>query len=166
MIYLLLLNTSSRSKNDKKYKVTLKKDERDDLTQITRKRSHKSQRVINASILLNGDVGAFQVCRMRNEDVAVVLNISMRKGKRVYSRKKGRRGFRGTSGRAQLLPAARRFFEVVFLRLLADRVVELADIDSVSYETVRRVKKRNQALEKAGMGYSPRAKGGLYRCHG
>ena len=70
----------------KKYKVILKKDERDDLMQITRKGSHKSQRIINALILLNGDVGAFQVCRMKNEDVASVLNISMRKIGRAKKR--------------------------------------------------------------------------------
>ena len=46
------------------------------------------------------------------------------------------------------------------LRLLADRVVELNYIDSISYETVRRVlkKKRNQALEKERVGHSARAK--------
>jgi len=44
------------------------------------------------------------------------------------------------------------------LRLLADQVVALEYIDSVSYETIRRVlKKRNQALEKTRMGHSSRA---------
>jgi hypothetical protein len=41
------------------------------------------------------------------------------------------------------------------LRLLADRVVELNYIDSVSYETVRRVlKKRNKAMEARRMGHT------------
>jgi len=41
------------------------------------------------------------------------------------------------------------------LRLLADRVVELNYIDSISHETVRQVlKKRNKALETARMGNS------------
>jgi len=41
------------------------------------------------------------------------------------------------------------------LRLLADQVVELNYIDSISYETVRRVlKKRNKAMETARMGNS------------
>ena len=41
-----------------------------------------------------------------------------------------------------------------------DVVVELNYIDSISYETVRRVlkKKRNQALEKERVGHSARAK--------
>jgi len=45
------------------------------------------------------------------------------------------------------------------LRLLADKVVELNYIDSISHETVRRVlKKRDQALATKGMGDSTRAK--------
>ena len=41
------------------------------------------------------------------------------------------------------------------LRLLADRVVELNYIDSISHETVRHVlKKRNKAMETARMGNS------------
>ena len=41
------------------------------------------------------------------------------------------------------------------LRLLADRVIELNYIDSISHETVRRVlKKRNKAMETARMGNS------------
>jgi hypothetical protein len=39
------------------------------------------------------------------------------------------------------------------LRLLADRVVELEYLESVSHETIRRVlKKRNKTLEKAVLG--------------
>ena len=45
------------------------------------------------------------------------------------------------------------------LRLLADKVVELNYIDSISHETVRRVlKKRDQALATKGMGDSTRSK--------
>jgi hypothetical protein len=45
------------------------------------------------------------------------------------------------------------------LRLLADRAVELRYIDNISYETIRRIfKKRNETLEEARMGYSPRSK--------
>ena len=39
------------------------------------------------------------------------------------------------------------------LRLLADRAVELEYVDSISYETVRRVlKKRNQTMVEDGLG--------------
>ena len=45
------------------------------------------------------------------------------------------------------------------LRLLADKVVELNYIDSISHETVRRIlKKRDQALATKGMGDSTRSK--------
>jgi hypothetical protein len=69
-----------------KYKVTLEKEEREELETITTIGSHKSQKVINALILLNCDQGEFQECRMKNEDVAAVLNISMRKIDRVKKR--------------------------------------------------------------------------------
>ena len=63
----------------KKYKVTLEKEERENLEAITRKGSHQSQRVVNALILLNCDEGPDNEQRMRGEDVASVLRISMRK---------------------------------------------------------------------------------------
>ena len=45
------------------------------------------------------------------------------------------------------------------LRLLADKVVELNYIDSISHETVRRIlKKRDQALATQGMGNSTKSK--------
>jgi hypothetical protein len=45
------------------------------------------------------------------------------------------------------------------LRLLADKVVELNYIDSISHESVRRIlKKRNQTMATQGMGYSTRSK--------
>lgn len=162
----------------KKYKVTLEKDERNDLMEITRKGSHKSQKVINALILLNCDEGACQEQRTKNEDVALVLNISMRKIDRVKKRfieegldvaLNGRKGERIYKKKADgdfeahlvALSCSKppEGFSRWSLRLLADRVVELNYVDEISHETIRRVlKKRNQTLEKAGMGYSSRAK--------
>ena len=43
----------------KRYVVTLEKAERDELLGITAKGSHRSQKVINALILLNCDEGEF-----------------------------------------------------------------------------------------------------------
>jgi hypothetical protein len=44
------------------------------------------------------------------------------------------------------------------LRLLADKAVELHYIDSISYETIRRLlKKRNKTLEEARVGHSSQA---------
>ena len=158
----------------KKYKVTLERDEREELEAITCKGSHNSQKVINALILLNCDEGAFQQCRMRNEDVAAVLKISMRKIDRVKRRfveqgmevalhgRKGERVYKRKADgdfEAHLVALScsepPEGYSRWSLRLLADQAVELNYIDSVSYETVRRVlKKRTQAVEKAGVGNS------------
>lgn len=70
----------------KKYVVTLTKDERDELTALTSKGKHKSQKVLNALILLSCDRGDFQNQHSKNEEIARVLNISMKKIDRVKKR--------------------------------------------------------------------------------
>jgi hypothetical protein len=148
----------------KKYKVTLEKGERDDLEAITQKGSHKSQKVINALILLNCDEGEFQDRPIKNEDVSVVLKISMRKIDRVKKRfvKEGLEiALNGRKGDRVYKKKADGDFEAHLvalscseppegysrwsLRLLADRVVELNYIDGISYETVRRVLKKTKS---------------------
>ena len=156
----------------KKYKVTLEKEERENLQAITRTGSHQSQRVLNALVLLNCDEGEFNAQRVRGEDVARILRISMRKVDRVKKRfveegleaalgsRQGQRVHeRKADGdfEAHLValscsqpPAG---FARWSLRLLADRAVELRYIDSVSYETVRRVLKKtkqNRGRRSAG----------------
>ena len=158
----------------KKYKVTLTEDERLKLKALTSKGSHRSQKVLNALILLNCDEGEFQDDRSINELVASVLQISMKKIDRVKKRfveegfdvalngRKGERVYaRKADGdfEAHLIALScsepPEGFARWSLRLLADRVVELNYIDNISYETVRRVlKKRNKALETARMGNS------------
>ena len=69
-----------------RYKVTLLQDERGNLESITRKGSHQSQKVINALILLNCDESEFNAQRLRGEDMATALRISMRKIDRVKKR--------------------------------------------------------------------------------
>ena len=160
----------------KKYKVTLEKGERNALEALIQKGSHKSQKVLNALVLLNCDEGVFQEQRMKNEDVARVLRISMRKIDRV-KRRFIEEGFEtALAGRKQERVYERKAdgdfeahlvalscgeppegFSRWSLRLLADRTVELRYVDSISYETIRRVlKKRNETLEKAGVGHSSR----------
>ena len=148
----------------KKYKVILERDERDDLEVITQKGSHKSQKVINALILLNCDEGEYQDRQMKNEDVAAVLKISMRKIDRVKKRfveegleiaiggRKGERVYKKKADgdfEAHLVALScskpPEGFSRWSLRLLADRVVELNYIDSISYETVRRVLKKTKS---------------------
>jgi hypothetical protein len=158
----------------KKYKVTLMEKERLRLKVMTSKGSHRSQKVLNALILLNSDEGEFQDTRTKNEVTASVLQVSMRKIDRVKKRfveegidialngRKGERVYaRKADGdfEAHLIALScstpPEGFARWSLRLLADRVVELNYIDNISHETIRRVlKKRNKALETAGMGNS------------
>ena len=66
--------------------MTLTKDERDELTVLTSKGKHKSQKILNALILLSCDTGEFQKQHSKNEEIARVLNVSMRKTDRVKKR--------------------------------------------------------------------------------
>ena len=154
----------------KRYMVTLEKGERDELSGITRKGSHRSQKVINALILLNCDEGECNERRARGKAIAEVLRISARKVDRVKRRfveegleaaLGGRQGRRPTYARkadgefeARLValscaepPEGRSQWS---LRLLADRAVELGHIDSVSHETVRRVLKKTKSSRGVG----------------
>ena len=70
----------------RKYTVTLTKDERDNLKNITSKGKHKSQKVINALILLGCDEGEYQEKRSTNEEISRVLKIGMRKIDRIKKR--------------------------------------------------------------------------------
>lgn len=162
----------------KKYKVTLEKKEREILETIIQKGNHNSQKVLNALVLLNCDEGKFQERRMKNEDVAAVLKISMRKIDRVKKRfveegferiLKGRKVVREYSRKADgdfeahlvALSCSKppEGFTRWSLRLLADRAVELEYIENVSYETIRRVlKKRNKTVEKTNLGHTSGSK--------
>lgn len=148
----------------KKYIVTLTEDEREVLGKLTSKGKHKSQRILNALILLGCDVGEFQTKRSTNEEMAHVLNISMKKIDRVKRRfveegldvaLNGRKGGRIYAKKADGDFEAHLValsctdppegFARWSLRLLADRVVELEYIDSVSHETVRRILKKTKS---------------------
>ena len=162
----------------KKYKVTLQKEEKSRLEAIAQKGSHKSQKVLNALVLLNCDEGQFQDHPIKNEDMASVLRISMRKIDRVKKRfveegletalagRKQERVYQKKADgdfEAHLVAlscsAPPEGFARWSLRLLADRAVELRYIDGISYETIRRVlKKRNKTLEEARMGQPARGK--------
>jgi len=70
----------------KRYIVTLSEDERKTLGDLTSKGTQKSQKIINALILLDCDEGWYQTGRSTNEEIARVLHISMRKIDRVKKR--------------------------------------------------------------------------------
>lgn len=149
----------------RRYRVTLDEAERNELTGLTSKGLHRSQKVINALILLNCDEGDFNDRHSTGETIADILRISVRKVGRVKKRfveegldaaLGGRQGRRLTYIRkadgefeARLValacgeaPAGHAQWS---LRLLADRVVELGYIDAVSHETVRRVLKKTNS---------------------
>ncbi len=145
----------------KKYIVTLSKEERDTLREITFKGTHKSQKILNAQILLGCDEGEHQTERSTNEEIARVLGTSMRKIDRVKKRfvmegmeasltkKKGSRIYeKKTDGdfEAHLVALScsepPEGFSRWSLRMLADKVVELGYIDSISHETVRGILKK------------------------
>ena len=148
----------------KKYIVTLTEDERKILGDLVSKGRHKSQKILNALILLDCDVGEFQGSRSTNEEIARVLNISMKKIDRVkkrfveegfdfaLDRRKGNRVYaKKTDGdfEAHLVALScsepPEGFARWSLRLLADKVIELDYIDTISHEAIRRILKKTKS---------------------
>ncbi len=148
----------------KKYVVTLSKDERDELTALTSKGKHRSQKILNALILLSCDRGELQKQHSKNEDIARVLNVSMRKIDRVKKRfvedgydialngEKGSRVYAKKADgdfEAHLVALScnepPEGFAQWSLQLLADKVVELNYIDSISHEAIRRILKKTKS---------------------
>ena len=151
----------------KRYRVTLTKDERDYLISIINKGKHKSQTYRAAYILLNTDKGDFTTSTSINEDISKVLIVGMRTIDRIkkqfveegleicLGRKPTTRIYeRKVDGdtEAHLVAIAcsepPKGFAKWSLRLLADKMVELNYVDSLSHETVRSVlKKRIKTVE-------------------
>ncbi len=143
-----------------KYTIHLSKAEREELKKIINKGSHTSQTFRAANILLNCDKGKYGH-KLTNEQISKVLNVGMRTVERVKKRFM-EEGMEATLDRR---PTSR-VYEVKAdgdveaslitlccseppagyakwsLRLLADRMVELRYVESISYETVRHVLKK------------------------
>lgn len=147
----------------KKYKVTLTNEEREELVAITQKGKHRSQKVLNALILLNCDEGDFQENQNKNIDIARILQISMRKidrTKKSFVEEGIEITLNGTKGQRVYAKKADGDFEAHLvalscgeppegfsrwsLRLLSDKVVELNYVDKISHETIRRVLKKTK----------------------
>jgi transposase len=147
----------------KKYRVTLTNEEREELSATSKKGKHRSQKVLNALILLNSDEGEYQIKRSKNEDIANILQISMRKIDRIKKRfvEEGLEiAINGTKGQRVYAKKADGDFEAHLvalscskppegfarwsLRLLADKVVELNYVDNISHESIRRVLKKTK----------------------
>lgn len=143
-----------------KYRVTLSKEERDELMQIINKGKHTSQKFRNAYILLNCDRGEYGD-PVINEQISNVLKVGMR----TIDRVKKRFVEQGFDEALQRKPADRVYQRKAdgdveahlvalscseppeghanwSLRLLADKMVELNYVESISHETVRRVLKK------------------------
>lgn len=147
----------------KKYIVTLDGGERKDLETLTSKGKHKSQKILNALILLACDEGEYQKKRSINEEIARVLNVNMKKIDRVKKRfvedgfdvalggrKSSRIYTKKADGDFEAHVVALSCSEPPdgfarwSLRLLADKVVELDYIDSISHEAIRRMLKKTK----------------------
>jgi hypothetical protein len=143
------------------YKVTLSEDERRLLEEITTRGKHSSQKVLNALILLGCDEGPFQEQKQTGQQLADVLPVSLRKIDRIKrrfveeglevaleKRKPDRQYEKKVDGDFEAHLVALSCSEPPegharwSLRLLADKMVELEYVDSVSHETVRRVLKK------------------------
>jgi transposase len=155
------INKNARTR----YKVTLTHEERAQLMQIIKKGGHKSQKVRRALILLNCDEGEYGEYggqeRSTNEEIARMLKVGLRTVERVKKRfveeglevalngKASSRVYsRKLDGEAEAhlialcCSEAPEGFSRWTLKLLADKMVELEYVDSVSRETVRRVLKK------------------------
>ncbi len=147
-----------------KYRLSLTPPEREELETIVRKGKHNAQKVLNALILLNCDEQAPTRRTLKEQQIADVLNISAMKLHRVKKRfvdeglevaLNGHKGIRTYEKKADgefeahLVALSRSTpppgHARWSLRLLADKVVELQYIDSVSYETIRRVLKKTNS---------------------
>lgn len=144
----------------KYYKVTLTKQERDELLQIVKKGTHQSQKIRKVLILLNCDEGEF-ADKSTNEEISKILKVGMR----TIDRVKKRFVEEGIDVVLTGKPTKRKYLKKVdgeieahlvalscgkppegfsrwSLRLLADKMVELKYVDSISHETVRQVLKK------------------------
>lgn len=143
-----------------RYKVTLTKQEREYLLEMISKGAHTAQEIRNAYILLNVDQ-SIPGERRTNEDICRILKTSMRMIDRVkqrfvedgfeasLQRKPGKtirtKKIDGeTEARLIALSCSKapEGFSKWSLRLLADKMVELAYVESISYETIRRTLKK------------------------
>lgn len=154
-----------------KYKVTLAKEEFDELMSIISKGSHTSQQFRTAYILLNCDEGDYGD-KISGKLICQVLKLSARMIDRVkqqfveagfddclerrpMSRTKERKA--DSELEAQLIALscseAPKGFARWSLRLLADKMVEMKYIESISHETIRKLLKKtnsNHGKQKVG----------------
>lgn len=150
-----------------RYKVTLTKEEREVLLATIKKGRHTSKKFRDSYILLNVDEGEHSE-KITNKQISDVLQI----GTRTIDRLKKKFVEQGFNSIFQKQPSKRVYekkadgdfearlvtlacseppagFAKWSLRMLADKMVQLEYVESVSHETVRKVlKKTNLSLGK------------------
>ena len=143
-----------------KYKVSLTADEHEELMSIINKGSHSSQQFRTAYILLNCDEGKYGE-KLTGKEISRVLKISMRMIDRVKQRfvEEGfeacleRKAISKTKEKkidgeveAHLIALscskAPEGFSRWSLRMLAEKIVEMKYVDSISHETIRKALKK------------------------
>ena len=146
-----------------RYKITLTREEHEQLTAVLSKGKHSSQQYRNACILINFDESAWGQ-KLSNEQIAHVLQINTKTVERVKQRfvEEGfdecmdrkpypKKGPIKTDGDFEAHLVALSCSEAPAgyarwsLRLLADKMVELRYADSISHETVRQVLKKTKS---------------------
>ncbi len=147
---------------EKKYRVTLTPMERADLERMTRIGKAAATKLTHARILLLADetpcgagrsdgqiiealgVSKNTVCRVRERFVEQGLESALvrKPAARTYARKLDGRGEAHLIALACSKPPAGRADWT--LRLLADQMVALGNVDTLSYETVRQVLKKTR----------------------
>ncbi len=145
-----------------RYKVTLTKEERDQLKFILNKGKHSSLQFKNACILLNVDEGEFGE-KIKNTQIAQVLQVNTKTIERLRQRFV-EEGFDACVERkaypdvkvskmdgefeAHLIAIscskAPKGFTRWSLRMLAEKMVELQFAETVSHETIRTVLKKTK----------------------
>jgi transposase len=138
----------------KKYFINLSDAERHELLELTRKGELKARKMKRALILLKADEG------LSDPQIMAVIHVSRPTVERIRKRfveggleralnedpRPGQKRKLNGRGEAQLIAVACSQapdgHEHWTLRLLADKLVQLEVVDSISYETVRRTLKK------------------------
>ncbi len=146
-----------------RYKVTLSLEERAELESILKKGKHTSLEFRNACILLNSDEGT-EGKKYSNEDIAQMLHITTKTVERLRQRFV-EEGYEACLDRkpypevtsikadgdfeAHLIALscseAPEGYARWSLRLLADKMVELKYVDTISHETIRQTLKKTKS---------------------
>jgi transposase len=138
----------------KKYHINLSDEERDELLELTCKGELKARKMKRALILLKADEG------LSDPQIMVAINVSRSTVERIRKRfveggleralnedpRPGQKRKLDGRGEAQLIAVACSQapdgHDHWALRLLADKLVQLEVVESISYETVRRTLKK------------------------